>query len=70
MSTLPTVTVQYEFLPRDTPAGRYRSDPGFRALVDMMAAFVWNCQYSPAEMRDAAELVASRFENRLDKSPV
>lgn len=43
---------------------RYRADPLFRQLVDMIEASYERLQYTPSEVRDAAMLAAMHYENR------
>lgn len=47
-----------------TPDARYRGDAKFRALVDMMEAYLHNADFTPSEMREAALLAAINFERR------
>lgn len=41
---------------------RYHSDPAFKMLVDMMVHHIFQCQYTPSEMREAAMLASIIYE--------
>jgi len=47
-----------------TPDARYRGDPKFRQLVDMMEAHMHSADFTPTEMREAAILAAINYESR------
>ena len=44
------------------PRERYRNDPAFKNLVDMMTHQILSCNYTPSEMREAAILASIRYE--------
>lgn len=46
------------------PEDRYRHDPVFRNLVDMIYAGIVDHQFTPTEVRDAAMLAALKYELR------
>ena len=48
----------------NTPEHRYQHDNQFKALVDMMAAYISQCRYTPSEMREAA-ILASIMHERI-----
>jgi hypothetical protein len=43
---------------------RYQRDPEFNRLVDMMQAMIHQAQFSPSELREAAVLAATMYEER------
>lgn len=42
---------------------RYRNDPEFKALVDMMTHQIMRCKYTPSEMREASILASINYES-------
>ena len=54
-----------------TPRDRYQTDNQFKALVNMMTAYIQNCDYSPSEMREAAMLASIIYEEyRMSFNPI
>ena len=54
-----------------TPRDRYQSDNQFKALVDIMTAYIRNCDFSPSEMREAAMLASIIYEEyRMHCNPI
>ncbi len=47
-----------------TPKERFQADPQFRMLVETMVSFIWNNQFTPSEIRDAAMLACIIYEER------
>lgn len=45
-----------------TPRDKYYNDPNFKSLVDMMCAYICNCDFTPSEMRQAAVLASIKYE--------
>lgn len=41
---------------------RYRNDPAFRHIVDMMQSLIHNADYTPSEIREAAMLAQILYE--------
>ena len=41
---------------------RYRNDPTFHALVDLLRAHLENSSYTPMELREACHLAACMYE--------
>jgi hypothetical protein len=41
---------------------RYRHDPQFKMLVDMIHSMISKLEYTPSEIRDAAMLAAIHYE--------
>ena len=56
------------------PRDRYLNDPRFRALVDMMDAYMHASSFTPYEIRAAAMLASMIYEQqqirRLDCPPI
>ena len=50
-------------LNRLTPEERYRRDPMFRVLVDLLEHHIHMTNYTPTELREAAILAAIRYES-------
>jgi hypothetical protein len=48
--------------PHDSVLRRYNDDPKFRSLVDIMTSCLWNAEYTPSELREAAIFAAMRVE--------
>ena len=48
---------------RLSPEDRYRSDPQFKVLVDILEAAVQRAEYTPTELREAAMLAAIHYES-------
>jgi hypothetical protein len=49
---------------RSTLAERYRDDPVFHSLVDMMSAAIEQGQFTPMEAREAAMFAQLLYEDR------
>jgi hypothetical protein len=47
-----------------SPAHRYRNDPYYHGLVDMLEGMIHAAKYTPQEIRDAAGLAAIHYEMR------
>ena len=47
-----------------SPLDRYEQDPQYRALVDTIEGLLHKCQFSPAEVREAAVMACIRYEMR------
>lgn len=47
---------------------RYRYDPVFSQLVDMIYAGIVDHQFTPTEVRDAAMLAAMKYEMKYSRS--
>jgi hypothetical protein len=45
-----------------TADDRYKSDPAFKSLVDMMVAFICRNEFTPSEMREAALLACIIYD--------
>jgi len=45
------------------PEDRYRHDPVFRRLVDILELQIREAQYTPSELREAAILAAIHYES-------
>jgi hypothetical protein len=43
-------------------AEKYEKDPHYRTLVDTFTSFLWNGQFSPSEIREAAILAVCQME--------
>jgi hypothetical protein len=41
---------------------RYYNDANFRALTDMLAAYIYKADYTPSEVREAAMLACIKIE--------
>jgi hypothetical protein len=50
---------------RDLPRDRYRRDASFRKLVDIMVSMIIKSEFSPSEMREAAVLASTIYEERI-----
>ena len=50
--------------PHDIPRDRYMRDPNFRSLVDQMVSYILISESSPSEMREAAILASTIYEER------
>ena len=50
-----------------SPRERYLTDPHFHALVELMAAHIRECNYTPSEMREAAVLASIIYEQNTVK---
>jgi hypothetical protein len=48
----------------DTVVDRYRRDPHFATLVDMLYSLIANANYTPTEIREAVMLAQIRVEER------
>ena len=46
------------------PEEKYMRDAEFHALVDLLEAAIYNAQYTPSEIREAAILAATHYELR------
>ena len=46
------------------PERRYRDDATYRAVVDMLEAFMHRAELTPTEIREAAHLAAMHFDMR------
>ena len=54
-----------------TPRDKYHNDNQFKALVDTMAAYIQNCDFSPSELREAAMLASIIYEEyRMNYNPI
>jgi hypothetical protein len=54
---------RYEFLPfKESAAQKYVDDPHYRILVDTMTGLLWNGDYTPSEIRQAAIFAAMKVE--------
>lgn len=51
-----------------SPRDRYHVDVSFRQLVDIMEHYLYTCQYTPTEMREAAILAAIHYETKRGPS--
>jgi hypothetical protein len=56
-------------LARVSPEDRYRRDPMFRSLVDMVEHLIEQAQYTPTELREAVTLACIRYESRRRPEP-
>jgi hypothetical protein len=50
---------------RPSPHDRYRTDPAFRNLVDMLYLQIHEAKYTPTEVREAAMLAQILYEERV-----
>jgi hypothetical protein len=41
---------------------RYHNDANFRALTDLLAAYIYKADYTPSEVREAAMLACIKIE--------
>jgi hypothetical protein len=48
-------------VPSLSPEERYRRDPEFRVLVDMLYASIERAQYTPTELRETVVLAATKY---------
>ena len=46
----------------DTPRDKYMRDPAYKRLVDMLEHLMYNAEYSPSEIREAAMLACINHE--------
>jgi hypothetical protein len=53
-----------------SPQGRYRNDPQFHALVDMFAAHIHECNFTPSEVRLAGMLACCIHEEMRTRSMI
>ena len=54
---------RYEFTPfKESAAQKYAYDPHYRILVDTMTGLLWNGDYTPSEIRQAAIFAAMKVE--------
>jgi len=49
---------------REFPHARYRRDPAFAALVDVLHQHMEHSSYTPTELREACHLAACMYEER------
>ena len=47
-----------------TPREKYQHDNRYRALVDLLAAYIDQCQFTPSELREAVILARIIYEER------
>lgn len=66
---LPVTTPRADSFYDQTPQGRYNRDPAFRTLVDSLEKSVWECLYTPTELREAALLAVIHYEQKQVRSP-
>lgn len=52
-----------ESFKRMLPDERYRTDPHFRTLVDLLLHHIEAAAYTPTELREACHLAACIYEN-------
>jgi len=45
-----------------TPREKYQNDINYKSLVDFMVSAIYNCKYTPSEMREAALLASIIYE--------
>lgn len=47
-----------------TPREKYMNDAQYKTLVDYMLGCLYDCHYTPSEMREAAMLASIMYEER------
>lgn len=55
---------------RMTPAFRYKRDPKFAALVQIIESYLHAAEFTPTEVREAAMLAATHYEMRRAPGPI
>ena len=53
-----------------TPQDKYRNDPAYRHLVDMIEAFVDTAEFTPSELRQAVVLACIHYEMRRSQTRI
>lgn len=54
----------------DYPDERYRRDPAFKQLVDMLYMFFKKAEFSPTELREAVMLAQIKYEQHQSPRPI
>jgi hypothetical protein len=53
-----------KWLKMKSPRERYLHDASFNALVESMVSYIFKCQYTPSEMREAVVLASIIYAER------
>ena len=59
-----------EWRTHTTPEEKYRHDPHYHALVNMMESFIEKAEFTPSELREAALYAAIRVDLRRASPPI
>jgi hypothetical protein len=50
-----------------TPEEKYRHDPNYHQLVDILTNFIGNYQFTPSEIREAAMFACIKYEMNISE---
>ena len=54
----------------NTPEDRYKTDPAYRTLVDLIESQLERAQFSPSEVRECAVMACIHYEMRQAHAPM